>query len=88
MSDPDNEENVIHFTPEPGFTIEGLARTIVKAMREMDMDAQVDFPGITMDIEKNCTVGEIVEGYKEYVKTHIGSRAPSNRNEAGPSETE
>jgi hypothetical protein len=75
-------DQVIEFTPKSGFAIEKLAETIVKAMREMDMDAQVNLPGnIVLEIEKDCTEGEIVEGYNDYMSTHVKSRPASNAND-------
>jgi hypothetical protein len=77
-----SEDQVIEFTPESGFVIEKLAEKIVSAMREMDMDAQVNLPGnIILEIEKDCTELEIVEGYKDYMSTQVKSRPASNANE-------
>jgi len=78
----ETDDSVIHFTPEQGFIIESLARTIVQAMRDMDMDAQVNLPdGTAMDIQKSCTAKEIVDGYNEFIKKQVSARIPSNKNE-------
>jgi len=76
---------VIDFTPEAGFVIEKLAQVIVKTMREMDMDAHINLPGkVILEIEKDCTEQEIIEGYKGYMSTHAKPRPASNRNEREP----
>ena len=76
------EGQVIDFTPEDGFVIEKLAETIVKAMREMDMDAQINLPDkVVLEIEKDCTEQEIIEGYKDYMSSRPKARPASNRNE-------
>lgn len=85
MSRRRGDDNVIEFTPEPGFMIEALAPQIVQMMRDMDMDAHINLPDrVTIEIERDCTVKEIITGYKEYIKTRISGRAASNRNEKEP----
>jgi hypothetical protein len=77
-----DDDEVIDFTPESGFVIEKLAPTIVRMMREMEMDARVNLPGgVVLEIEKECTVKEIIKGYKEYIAGHISTRPVSNKNE-------
>ena len=77
----DGDEQVIEFTPEAGFTIEKLARELVRHMRELEMDARVILPNMVLEIEKDCTPKEIVDGYNEAMKAHITIRHPSNKNE-------
>lgn len=75
-------DDVIDFTPEPGFTIENLAVTIVEMMRDMDMDAQVNLPdNVVVEIDRDCTVKEIIAGYKKFIASQVRARAPSNKNE-------
>jgi hypothetical protein len=77
-----DDDEVIDFTPESGFVIEKLAASVVRMMREMDMDARVHLPGdVILEIEKECTAGEIIKGYKEYMADRISSRPASNKNE-------
>jgi hypothetical protein len=80
---PRQEDNdVIDFTPENGFAIEKLAPVIVKAMNEMDMDAQINLPGkVVIEIERECTEQEIVVGYNNYMAQRIRHRLASNKNE-------
>jgi hypothetical protein len=78
-------DDVIVFTAEAGFTIEKLAVTIVQMMQDMDMDAQVKLPsGATLEIDKECTTREIIEGYKDFMADHITARTASNKNEPQP----
>ena len=80
-----DDDEVIQFTPEVGFTIEKLASTIIQMMREMDMDAHINLPGgVTIEVERHCTAKEIITGYQEYIKTQITSRSASNKNEKEP----
>ena len=79
-------DDVIDFKPQSGFAIEKLAPVIVKAMREMDMDAQINLPGkVILEIERECTEEEIIEGYNGYMSTQLKSRPASNRNDKKPS---
>jgi len=74
--------DVIDFTPENGFVIEKLAQMIVKAMYEMNMDAQINLPGsVVLEIERDCTEQEIITGYKDYISNQFKYRPASNRNE-------
>jgi hypothetical protein len=76
------DDDVIEFTPESGFTIESIAPMVVQVMREMEMDARLILPNdIVVEIDRDCTVKEIVAGYKEYMKSQIKSRPASNKNE-------
>lgn len=80
------DDDVINFTPEPGFTIENLAVTIVQMMRDLDMDAHVNLPNdIVIEISKDCTAKEIISGYKEYMSARVKSRPASNKNEKAES---
>lgn len=82
---PRQDDDVIDFTPETGFIIENLARTIVDMMRDMDMDAHVNLPGgVVVEIDKECTAQEIIKGYKDYMSDQIASRPASNKNEKKP----
>lgn len=82
MSRRGQDDDVIDFTPETGFTIEKLAITIVDMMRDLDLDAHINLPdGTVIEIDKECTVKEIVEGYKGFLAGHIRARTPSNKNE-------
>lgn len=82
MPDRPDDDEVILFTPETGFTIEKLAKTIVQMMRDMDMDAHVNLPtGEVMEIDRHCTVKDIVKGYKEFIARQLKSVVPSNRND-------
>ncbi len=75
-------DNVIEFTPEPGFMIEKLAPQIIQMMRDMGMDAHINLPnGVTIEIEQECTAKEIIAGYKELIKAQIRRRSVSNKNE-------
>lgn len=77
-----DDDDVIDFTPENGFVIEKLAPVIVNAMRDMDMDAQINLPGrVIIEIERDCTEQEIVKGYKNYMSERIKDRSASNKNE-------
>ncbi len=81
----DDKENVLDFTPQSGFVIEKLAVSIVDMMREMDMDARINLPdGTVIDIEKECTTKDIIDGYKEYMANSISARPASNKNEKEP----
>ena len=78
-------DDVLDFKPESGFAIAKLAPMIVKAMQEMDMDAQISLPGkVILEIEKECTEEEIIDGYNGYMSTQMKSRPASNRNEKQP----
>lgn len=80
-----NDSQVLDFRPESGFIIEKLAQMVVDAMREMDMDAQISLPGqVVLEIERECTEQEIVDGYNTYMATHGKTRQASNRNEKNP----
>ena len=75
------DDHVINFTPESGFVIEKLAEAVVKAMREMNMDAQVTLPGrVILEIERDCTEREIIDGYNAYISSQI-NRSASNKND-------
>ncbi len=81
MSD-NSDDKVIQFTPETGFTIEKLARTIVQMMRDMDMDAHVNLPGgDVMEIDRQCTAKDIIKSYKEFMASRLCKIIPSNKNE-------
>ncbi|MFH1158360.1 MAG: hypothetical protein V1721_05690 [Pseudomonadota bacterium] len=85
MSRRSQDDEVINFTPESGFTIESLAATVVQMMRELDMDACVNLPDrVVLEIEKECTAKEIIAGYKKFIARKIKSRTPSNKNEKEP----
>ncbi len=85
MSRRGRDDDVIDFTAETGFTIENLAVTIVQMMQDLDMDAHVTLPDRTViEIDKDCTVREIIEGYKDFISGHIRARTPSNKNEKDP----
>jgi len=74
-------DQVIEFTPEPGFTIEGLARHISQMMRDLDMDARILLPGqIHMEIPQGTPPREIVKEYKAYIAAQMKRRATSNLN--------
>ncbi len=76
------KDHVLDFTPESGFVIEKLAASIVDMMREMDMDACLNLPdGTVIDIEKECTKKDIIDGYKKYIASSISARSVSNKNE-------
>jgi hypothetical protein len=80
---PEREsDDVLDFTPETGFIIEKLAETIVRMMDDLGMDAQVNLPGnVVIEIDKDCSVQDIIAGYRDYMATHITARPVSNRNE-------
>jgi hypothetical protein len=80
-----SDDDVIDFTPETGFVIEKLAETIVRMMRDLDMDAHVNLPdGTVIEIEKECTMKEIIDGYKDFLAGRVRARTPSNKNEKEP----
>jgi hypothetical protein len=80
-----HDDDVIDFTPETGFTIEKLAVTIVEMMQDLGLDARINLPnGVVIEIEKECTVKEIIDGYKDFLAGHIRARTPSNKNEKEP----
>ena len=61
------------------------APTIVQAMREMDMDAEINLPNkVTLEIDRNCTAQEIIKGYKDYMARRVRTRPVSNKNEKEP----
>lgn len=80
-----SDDDVIDFTPESGFVIEKLAAMIVKTMRELDMDAEINLPGkVILEIDRNCTAQEIIKGYKDYMAQRVRTRPVSNKNEKEP----
>lgn len=80
-----DDHHVLDFRPESGFSIEKLAEMIVQAMRELDMDAQISLPGsVVLEIERECSEQEIVDGYNTYMSTRIGTQSASNKNEKEP----
>jgi hypothetical protein len=80
-----DENQILDFRPENGFTIEKLAEMIVQAMQDMDMDAQITLPGkVVLEIERECTEEEIIEGYNTFKATQAKAWRASNRNEKEP----
>ena len=76
---------MISFTPETGFSIEKLAALLVQTMRELDMDAQINLPNnVTIEVDKECTAKEIIDGYKEFLAKKIRATVASNKNEKKP----
>ncbi len=81
MSRRPQDDEMINFTPEAGFTIESLAKTVIQMMHELDMDAYVNLPdGAVLEIEKECTAKEIIDGYKKFLSKKMKLRPPSNKN--------
>lgn len=79
---PRGEDDVISFTPETGFVIETLAAMIVQMMQNLEMDAHVNLPdGTVIEVDKDCSEKEIINGYKEYIAGLISATKPSNKNE-------
>jgi hypothetical protein len=84
MPQKGGDDHVIDFKPETGFTIEKLAKQIVDMMRDLDMDARITLPDAVIEIEKECTAKEIIDGYKEFIATKIRGRTSANKNEKEP----
>ena len=81
-----DNHRVLDFRPESGFAIDKLAEMIVESMQEMDMDAQITLPGqVVLEIERECTEQDIIDGYNAYIATQPKPRQASNKNDKDPS---
>ena len=76
------DEHILEFELKNGFAIEKAAKEIVRMMREVNMDAVLQIPGgVTFEIDRDCTANDIVDGYKEFIKSKISKTLPSNSND-------
>ncbi|MDD9900899.1 MAG: hypothetical protein OXT65_07965, partial [Alphaproteobacteria bacterium] len=62
MSDDWGDE-VILFTPGPGFDIRAAADEFVEAMEEYGLPLLIRLPHVSIEFEPGCTQEEIIEGY-------------------------
>lgn len=63
--DPDDDDDILEFTPEPGTPIEDLAPMVVKAMEMLDVDAEIHFPTFTLEVPRGATAKDIIEAYNK-----------------------
>ncbi len=74
--DPDDNDDILEFTPEPGTRIEDIAPFIVEAMEELGVDAEIHFPTFTLEIPLGSTAKDIVDTYNQIAVEYLPELRP------------
>ena len=77
--DPDDNDDILEFTPEPGTRIEDIAPFIVEAMEELGVDAEIHFPTFTLEIPLGSTAKDIVDTYNQIAVEYLPELRPPTK---------
>lgn len=71
--DPDDgdDRDIFEFTPAPGTKIEHIAPAVIKAMEELEMDAEIHFDTFTLEVPLGATAQDIIDTYKKIVIDYL-----------------
>lgn len=71
-----NDDEVIEFTPEPGAKIEQIAPIVAKLTKKLEMDAEIHFPGFSLQVPQAATAGDILKAYYEVSVQYLPELRP------------
>lgn len=83
--DPDDpDKDILEITPEPGTDINDLAPLVIKAMEELEVDAEIHFPTFTLEVPLGATAKDIVDAYNKIAVEYLPDIRPPRPPFRGP----
>jgi len=77
-----NDDHILEFKIRNGFFIKELSKKLVEMMQDANMDSRLYLPGGgILEIEKECSPEDIIEGYQSFIQSKISNNLPCNLNE-------
>lgn len=75
---PPDEDEVINFTPSPGFDIRKAATHLRELMEDLGQPLIIHLPNIAVEFEPGCTRKQIIDGYNQALKASLAVK-PANQ---------